>query len=139
MITFNNISGINISDFSENKEKAWILSIIKNENKTAGDINYIFCNDKYLHSINIDFLDHDTYTDIITFPTSSDPDIISCDIFISVERVKDNSKKHSTEFFKEFHRVMAHGILHLSGYDDHSPEDIKVMRSKENYYVNLHA
>ena len=139
MITFNNISSINISDFLENNEKEWIHSIIENEKKTAGDINFIFCNDDYLHSINLNFLNHDTFTDIITFPNSTNLNIISSDIFISLERVQENSQKHSTNFIKEFQRVMAHGILHLLGYDDHSPEDIKVMRNKENYYVNLHA
>lgn len=138
MISFTNNSSIILHDFSHQEEIAWIESIILNENKTPGDINYIFCDDVYLHSINMDFLNHDTYTDIITFPTSTTPDIISCDIFISLERVKENSQKLSTNFNNEFHRVMAHGILHLVSYDDHTPEDIIIMRSKENYYVNLH-
>lgn len=137
MVSYTNNSSVILHNFSAQEEISWVEHIILNENKIPGDINYIFCDDDYLHSINMDFLNHDTYTDIITFPTSTTPDIISSDIFISLERVKENSQKLSTEFINEFHRVMAHGILHLVGYDDHTPEDIKIMRSKENYYVNL--
>ncbi len=138
MITFTKIPGVILKDFSDHNENVWIEKIIRNENYIVGEINYIFCDDNFLHSINIDFLNHDTFTDIITFPTSQNPDIISCDIYISVDRVNENATKFSIEFINELHRVMAHGILHLTGYDDHTPEDKETMRRKENYYVNLH-
>ena len=101
-----------------------------------GDINIIFCSDPYLLNINIQYLGHDYFTDIITFDYSEKP-VVSGDLFISIDSVRENSVFYGTEFQEELHRVIVHGLLHLIGYDDHSDEDIKTMRSKENYYLDL--
>lgn len=111
-----------------------IKNIISNENKKLGKINYIFCDDEYLLKINQEYLQHDYYTDIITFDYVKG-NVISGDLFISLERVKDNAEKLSSSFNEEFMRVIAHGILHLCGYKDKKKEDIKTMRSKENFYI----
>lgn len=115
---------------------AWISETIIKENKTLGEINYIFCSDDYLHKMNVEHLNHDTLTDIITFNYCVE-DIISSDIFISVDRVKDNAEIFKTSFEQELNRVMIHGILHLVGYDDKSDRDKKMMRSKEDFYLTL--
>jgi len=123
----------NIED--EEKKSIWIESIVTNENKKLGDINYIFCNDDYLLNINKEYLDHDYYTDIITFDYC-DGDYISGDIFISLQRVLDNVHIHKTEYKEELNRVIAHGILHLCGYKDKTQEEEKNMRNKEDFYIN---
>ncbi len=94
--------------------------------------NFIFCNDPYLIEINKAYLSHDTFTDIITFDNSDSPDSIETDIFISIERVKENAAIQNTEFIKELYRVMIHGILHLLGYRDKTSEEKKIMREQEN-------
>jgi rRNA maturation RNase YbeY len=106
--------------------------------KKTGEINYVFCSDLYLHKINLEHLNHDTYTDIITF-NYCEEDIISGDIFISIDRVKENSITYHTNFQKELNRVMIHGILHLVGFDDKSESDKELMRSKEDFYLSLYA
>ena len=113
----------------------WLENLIQSETKKVGEINYIFCDDEYLLQVNKDFLDHDYYTDIITFDYVKGK-IISGDIFVSLQRVKDNSSTLSTEYDEELKRVLAHGILHLCGYKDKSQEDETIMREKENYYLN---
>jgi len=113
----------------------WIKEVIENEKKEMGEINYIFCKDDYLLERNMKYLNHDTLTDIITF-NYCEGNIISTDIMISIERVKENSTIFDNSFSEELHRVMVHGILHLIGYDDHSEVDKKLMRKKENYYLN---
>ncbi len=115
----------------------WITNVINNEGFKVGDINYIFCDDSYLYDMNIKYLKHDTLTDIITFPLSSNSNIISGEIYISIDRVKENSLMFKTAFEKELSRVVVHGVLHLLGYDDHSEEDILEMRKKEDYYLSL--
>jgi rRNA maturation RNase YbeY len=117
------------------KVKAWVKSILETENKIAGDITYVFCNDDFLGSMNEKFLKHNTLTDIITFDYS-EKGILSGDIFISIERVKENSGSFNTGFNVELSRVMAHGVLHLSGYKDKTAADKKVMRSKEDFYLS---
>ena len=117
------------------KVKAWVKSILEAEKKAAGDITYIFCNDDYLGSMNEKYLKHDTLTDIITFDYS-EKGILSGDIFISIERVKENADSFKTGFDAELGRVMAHGVLHLSGYKDKSAADKKEMRSKEDFYLS---
>jgi rRNA maturation RNase YbeY len=112
----------------------WIRSVIVSEKFIEGDINYIFCDDDYLHKINIDFLNHDSFTDIISFDYSIGKKLQG-DIFISVERVKENAKEFSTSFQEEIHRVMVHGILHYCGYKDKTDEEVMQMRSKENFYL----
>ena len=113
----------------------WIKNIISEENKKLGDLNYIFCDDKYLLEKNIKYLDHDTLTDIITF-SYCEGDVISSDIMISVERVMENSSIFGNSFLEELNRVMVHGILHLVGYNDKTKEEKEIMRTKEDYYVN---
>ena len=114
--------------------KEWIARVIDKEKKELGDINYVFCDDKYLLDKNITYLDHDTFTDIITF-NYSEKDIIHSDIMISIPRVKENSITFENSFHEELYRVMIHGILHLIGYSDSSKEDKKKMTEKENYYL----
>ncbi len=117
-----------------NHHMKWIANTLIEEGFEEGDINYIFCDDKYLHKLNVEFLKHDTLTDIISFDYTMGK-LISGDIFISVERVFDNAKDLGTEFRDEMNRVMVHGILHYCGYKDKLAEDVKVMRSKEDYYM----
>ncbi len=109
----------------------WVKSIISREEKTLRQINFILCGDEYLHKINVEYLNHDTLTDIITFPYS-DPPLIHSDIFISVERVEENARKFETSFSDELHRVIIHGVLHLCGYGDKTEEEKSIMRKKEN-------
>lgn len=109
----------------------WINKIITNHNKIEGDITYIFCSDNYILDINQKYLSHDYFTDIITFNYNKD-NIISGDIFISLDTVFNNSKIYKQTFETELHRVMIHGILHLLGYDDHTETDIANMRKAEN-------
>ncbi len=118
------------------KFSEWLNKLISLEGGQLNHLNFIFCNDDYLLSINQEYLHHDTYTDIITFPLENYP-IIEGDIFISVDRVKDNALKYEVSFDKELLRVMAHGILHLCGFKDKSEEEIKIMRDKEEVSILL--
>lgn len=106
------------------------------EMKKLGNISIIFCSDNYILDINLKYLSRDCFTDIIAFDYT-EKDVISGDLFISIDSVRDNALYYGTEFSDELNRVMVHGILHLIGYDDHTPEDIAVMRSKEDYYLAL--
>ena len=114
--------------------KKWLKDIIKKENKTLGELVYIFCNDDYLLEKNIKYLNHNTLTDVITFDYCLDK-IISGDILISVERVRENSESYNVSFSEELNRVMVHGLLHLLGYNDKNPEEKGIIRKKENYYL----
>ncbi len=114
----------------------WISKIITLENKEEGEVSYIFCDDKYLHKLNLEFLNHDTLTDIISFDNSLGNQI-NGDIYISVERVKENTNTFSTTFENELHRVIIHGILHCCGYKDKTKEDTKTMRMKEEEALAL--
>ena len=113
----------------------WIKGVIIEENKELGEVNYIFCDDKYLLEKNINYLDHDTLTDIITF-SYCEGNMISSDIMISVERVMENSSIFENSFSEELNRVIIHGILHLVGYNDKTKEEKEIMRKKEDYYIN---
>lgn len=115
--------------------RIFIFDLIKKESKTCGDISFIFCSDQYLLPLNKKYLKHDYYTDVITF-NYCENDIISGDIFISAERIRDNYIKHNTEFFNELYRVMFHGILHLIGYNDKTADEKKLMKEKEDFYLN---
>jgi probable rRNA maturation factor len=120
-------------DFTlDNEEQVadWIERIIESEDKELGEISYIFCDDEYLHKINVEYLDHDTLTDIISFDYT-EGDIISGDIFISIERVQDNANDFNVPFETELKRVLAHGVLHYCGYKDKSEADEQLMRAKE--------
>ena len=110
--------------------------LAKEELRKIGGIAFVFCDDNYLHKINLEFLKHDTFTDIITFDYSAGNEIIS-EIYISVDRVADNAKKYSQTFEDEIHRVIIHGVLHLCGYKDRLAEDKQIMRDKENHYLSL--
>jgi rRNA maturation RNase YbeY len=117
--------------------RKWLSSVVLSEKKTIGEIQFIFCKDEYLLDINRAYLDHDSLTDIITFPTNNSKEILSAEIYISIPRVKENAEQNNVEFVNELGRVLVHGILHLSGYKDKSIAEKKVMRTKEDYYLNL--
>lgn len=117
----------------------WISQTIRNEGKHLGELSFIFCSDEYLLGINQQYLNHDTYTDIITFDNSSDDSLIAGDIFISVERIRENASKFKTELKDELHRVMIHGILHLLGYKDKNSKDKAQMTEKEDQYLRLRS
>ncbi|MCW3167808.1 rRNA maturation RNase YbeY [Chryseobacterium sp. 09-1422] len=112
----------------------WLEEIILSEEKKLGDINYIFCDDEYLLKINQDYLQHDYYTDIITFDSVKGK-TISGEIFVSLQRISDNAFTLSKNYEEELRRVLAHGILHLCGYKDKSEEQEKEMRNKEDFYI----
>lgn len=129
---FENINKINIED----NLTSWLENLIEQEGKKLGEINYIFCDDEYLLKINQDYLQHDYYTDIITFDYVKGK-IISGDIFVSLQRILDNSSALSNTFDNELQRVLAHGLLHLCGYKDKTDEEALLMRSKEDFYLNI--
>jgi rRNA maturation RNase YbeY len=134
MINFNiETDGFKILDIR--KKKSWIKDLVKEQGFKLGELSYIFLNDEGLHKINLEYLKHDTYTDIITFDNSEDEVEIEGDIFISVERIAENAKKFKVDFEIELTRVMAHGVLHLCGYLDKKPDDVKLMREMEDKYV----
>ncbi|MEG1592420.1 rRNA maturation RNase YbeY [Chryseobacterium sp.] len=112
----------------------WLKDIILSEDKKLGEINYIFCDDEYLLKVNQDYLQHDYYTDIITFDYVKGK-TISGEIFVSLQRILDNASTLSKNYEEELRRVLAHGILHLSGYKDKTEEEERLMRSKEDYYL----
>lgn len=122
----------------ELKVSAWISSVISQEHLNEGEINYVFCDDDYLHKLNVEFLNHDTLTDIISFDYTMGK-LISGDIFISIERVKENAIEFGVRFVEELHRVIIHGILHYCGYKDKTDADKITMRTKENYYLNTYT
>ncbi len=122
---------------SKRKIESWIKRVIQSRKKKVGTINYIFCSDEYLLGINRQYLKHSTYTDIITFDNSDLKEKIEGDIFISVERAKDNAEKLDVLFENELHRVMVHGVLHLLGYKDKKPADRKLMRKKEEEFLRM--
>lgn len=112
----------------------WINSVIKEEKRKTGDLNFIFCSDEYLLRINQQYLEHDYYTDIITFDYVTGS-VISGDIFISIDRVKENAGVYQVSFSTELNRIMIHGVLHLLGYKDKEVEHKKIMTEKEDYYL----
>lgn len=134
MISFNYETDFELQD--EAKHEDWISRIITSEDKKEGEISYVFCDDEYLLQMNIQYLDHDTLTDIISFDYTVGREI-SGDIFISVERVKENAAEFNVPFDEELKRVMAHGILHYCGYKDKSEDDEAVMRTKEEEKIAM--
>jgi len=118
------------------KNNLWLKLVAESEIKRIGNINIIFCSDNYILDVNQKYLQHDYFTDIITFDYC-EGDRLSGDLFISIDSVRENAVEFKTEFEEELNRVMVHGVLHLIGYDDHSDEDIVMMRKKENYYISL--
>lgn len=115
----------------------WISQTIRSEGYRLGELSFIFASDDYILNINKEYLKHDTYTDIITFDNSEDEKLIVGDIFISIERVRENAKKFNADERDELHRVMIHGTLHLLGYADKGKEAKKVMTSKEDHYLSI--
>ena len=136
MIDFNTTNNFYLENATDIIE--WINKVITLENKFLGEVNYIFCDDKYLYKINVDFLDHDTYTDIISFDYTSG-NIISGDIYISTDRVEENSKSFNTSFKDELARVIIHGILHYCGYKDKTEEEAALMRKMEDKYLSIRS
>ncbi|WP_410879170.1 rRNA maturation RNase YbeY [Myroides sp. DW712] len=134
MITFN--YELDFSLQQEDQYESWIDSILASEGFTTGEINYIFCTDEYLHEINVKYLDHDTLTDIISFDYTENQ-VVSGDIFISVERVKENAADFGVAFDVELLRVMAHGVLHYCGYKDKSEAEETLMRQKEDEKIKM--
>ncbi len=122
------------TDFELSKKEElsnWISSVITSEGFSLGDVTYVFCDDAYLHQLNVEFLDHDTFTDIISFDYSMGKEVHG-EIYISIERVKENAAQFDTTFENELHRVMIHGVLHYCGYKDKTAPQIKQMRAKED-------
>lgn len=115
----------------------WLSNVIKSENYQEGDINYIFCSRSYLLELNQTYLQHDYHTDILTFDQSTDPSAISGDIYISIDQVAENAHQYQQTFLQELKRVMLHGVLHLLGYNDQTPEEQIEMRKKEEAYLSL--
>ena len=114
----------------------WLRLVAESEIRRMGEVSIIFCSDNYILNVNQEYLQHDYFTDIITFDYC-EGDRISGDLFISVDSVRENAIEYGTDFKDELNRVIVHGILHLIGYDDHNEEDIKMMRQKEDYYLSL--
>lgn len=117
--------------------KKWLKSIAETEKFKIIDLNYIFCNDEYLYRINVEYLDHKTYTDIITFDNSEEEKQIEGDIFISIDRVRENSVSLQVPIQDELSRVISHGLFHLMGYKDKNKEEAEMMRSKEEFAIKL--
>ena len=134
MISFNYETDFELQDKAKHED--WISRIITSEDKKEGEISYVFCDDEYLLQMNIQYLDHDTLTDIISFDYTVGREI-SGDIFISVERVKENAGEFNVPFDEELKRVMAHGILHYCGYKDKSEDDEALMRKKEEEKIAM--
>lgn len=128
--------GVDFEFVNENKQTSWVEKTIQNEGKIVGELSFVFCDDEYLHKINLEYLNHDTYTDIITFDYT-EANIISGDIFISIDRVKENAIAFNVLFENELSRVIIHGVLHLMGYKDKTEEESTLMRAKEDFYLNL--
>lgn len=138
MINFH-LEDIDFKIQQKQKIKNWLKSVVVSEGFVLGDLNYVFCSDDYLLKINVEYLEHDYLTDIITFDNSEDEELIEGDIFISIDRVKDNARTFQVSDDYELKRVLVHGILHLCGYFDKTDEEEKLMRAKENQYLQLFA
>jgi probable rRNA maturation factor len=119
------------------KRKAWLNNLAKTEGFKISELSYIFCSDEYLHKMNLDYLDHDTFTDIITFDNSEEERIIEGDIFISIERVRENAKSLNLSEEIELSRVISHGLFHLMGFKDKTKTQILEMREKEESAIEL--
>ena len=129
MINFNYETEFSLSN--EDEIAAWLSNVIESESKNEGELNYIFCDDDYLHKINVEYLNHDTLTDVISFDYTVGNEI-NGDCFISIERVEDNAKDFNVSFEEELKRVIVHGLLHYCGYKDKGQNEELLMRSKED-------
>ena len=133
MITFQNTSKFKVKDLR--KKKLWLNSISNNEGKKIESLSFLFVDDEEMLKYNKKYLQHESYTDVITFDSSANKKIAG-DIIISLERVNDNAKFYQVSYNYELQRVMAHGLLHLLGYNDKNKEEKKIIRKKENYYLD---
>jgi len=115
--------------------RTWLSRLFFKEGQQVGEVNYIFCSDRYLFDLNVKYLEHHTLTDTITFTYSTDNEPITGDVFISYERVKENAQKMKVKFSDEVLRLIAHGALHLCGYNDKRPEEKRIMTNKEDFYL----
>ena len=138
MISLNIFDVVKPKFIKSRQLKPFIKSLVLSEGLVSGDIAIVFCSDEYLLKINQDFLNHDYYTDIITFDYCENG-IVNGDLLISLDRVLENSTKENTSFLEELHRVVFHGVLHLCGFKDKSKKDIEMMRFKESHYLNLYV
>jgi len=136
MISYNSENTFKLDN--EHQISSWIEEVITEENFKLGEINYIFCNDDYLHKLNMEFLQHDTLTDIISFDYTVGK-LIQGDIYVSTERVADNAQDFQVSFQEELLRVMVHGVLHYCGYKDKTDAEAHTMREKENHYLQKFA
>ena len=134
MIFFNTETEFALND--ESQVASWLVNCIEEEEKKQGEVHYVFCDDDYLLEMNVKYLKHNTLTDIISFDYTMGR-LISGDIFISIDRVKENSREFDVSFDDELHRVMVHGLLHFCGYKDKTSREKGLMRSKEDYYLSL--
>jgi probable rRNA maturation factor len=136
-IQFNFLTAASLKD--RTRLRKYIGKMVKKEGKHLAELQYIFCSDAYLLAINREFLQHDYFTDIITFNLSEKSQSINAEIYISVDRIRDNAVNYNTSFRKELHRVIFHGVLHLCGYKDKKPKDSKVMRQMEDKWLALYG
>jgi len=134
MIDFNYLDKFQLPN--EQEVRAWLEFVLDQEDRELGEVSYIFCDDEYLHDLNLKHLNHNTLTDIISFDYSLGK-VVSGDIYISVERVDENARDLGIEFDDELHRIIVHGMLHYVGYKDKSESQRKDMRKKEDYYLSL--
>jgi len=132
MISFHSETNFEISNQSAVSD--WLTAIISQENYNEGEVSIVFCDDAFLHNLNVEFLKHDTLTDVISFDYSIGNEIHG-EIFISIERVRENALEFNQSFDTELSRVMAHGVLHYCGYKDKSKSDAALMRTKEDFYL----
>lgn len=134
MITYQSEIDFELENQSEVTE--WIKYIIEEESLELGDLTYVFCSDAYLYNLNVEFLQHDTLTDIISFDYRVG-DLVNGEIYISIDRVKENAMDFGVSFVDELHRVIIHGVLHICGYDDLTDAEEKAMRTKEDWALSL--
>ena len=132
-IQFNFLTAASLKD--RTRLRKFIGKMVKKEGKPLAELQYIFCSDAYLLAINQEYLQHDFFTDIITFDLSERGQSINAEIYISVDRVRDNAANYNSSFKKEFHRVIFHGVLHLCGYKDKKPKDAQLMRQMEDKWL----
>jgi len=130
--------GINFELQEKLKRKRWLKTIATKDGFIIKELNYVFCSDEYLYQMNLEYLNHDTYTDIITFDNSEKELDIIGDVFISIDRIRENAKTHNQKVEDELNRVLVHGLLHLMGYKDKTKEESALMRQKEEESINLY-
>lgn len=129
--------GVHFTLKNKTSIRNWLLYTAKSEKKTIESINFIFCSDKFLLKLNKTYLEHNYYSDVLTFDYDENGKVLIGEIYISIDRVKENAKLYSKSFYSELHRVMIHGMLHLAGYEDNTSKTRKLLTSKEDKYLTL--